>query len=161
VVHELYETDELRDAVVARWGEEMAPGGRVDRSAVAGRAFSSEEDRGWLEEVLWPRVGARIAAWREELAAREHPPRAAVVEVPLLFEAGMEKGFDATLAVVADEGVRSERAGARGHAALGERTSRQLPQDEKARRATWVVVNDGTESELERALSQTLAKLEG
>ena len=41
---------------------------------------------------------------------------AAVVEVPLLFEAGMEAVFDHTIAVVADEALRAERAGARGHA---------------------------------------------
>jgi len=159
VVHELYESDELRDAVVARWGEEVAPRGRVDRSAVARRAFAGEEDRRWLEELLWPRVGARIAAWREELAARDPPPRAAVVEVPLLFEAGMEGAFDATVAVVAEEEVRAERAGARGHAAVSERGTRQLTQEEKAERATHAVRNDGTPEELERKLSEILAKL--
>jgi len=42
VVHELLDTDELRDALVERLGPEMAPGGRVDRSAVAERAFGAE-----------------------------------------------------------------------------------------------------------------------
>ena len=51
------------------------------------------------------------------------PPRAAVVEVPLLFESGMEGAFDATIAVIADEEVRAQRAGARGHEALDERVS--------------------------------------
>ncbi len=159
MVHELYESEELRDAVVARWGEEVAPGGDVDRSAVAGRAFAGEEDRRWLEELLWPRVGARIAAWREELTARDPSPRAAVVEVPLLFEAEMEGAFDATVAVTAEEELRAERAGARGHAAVGERGARQLTQEEKAGRATFAVSNDGTPEELERKLSEILAKL--
>jgi len=65
-----------------------------------------------------------MAAWREAEAARKPPPPALVVEVPLLFEAGMEAAFDATLAVVADEALRAERAGARGHAAVDERTVR-------------------------------------
>ena len=107
VVHELYGSDEVRDAVVARWGAGVAPNGEVDRAAVAARAFASDEDRAWLEELLWPRVGARVAGWREEVGARRPPPPAAVVEVPLLFEAGMEGGFDAT-----DRG-RRRRAGAR------------------------------------------------
>ena len=71
------------------------------------------------------------------------------MEVPLLFESGMQGAFDATIAVVADEAVRAERAGARGHAALDERAARQLSQQEKAQRATYVVVNDGTVEELE------------
>ena len=48
----------------------------------------------------------------------------------------------------ADEATRRERAGARGHAALDERTSRQLTQEEKAARATYTVANSGTLEEL-------------
>jgi dephospho-CoA kinase len=164
VVHELYADPELRDAVVARWGPEVAPGGVVDRSAVAARAFGGEasgEDRTWLEGQLWPRVGARMAAWREAEASSTPPPPALVVEVPLLFEAGMEAAFDATLAVVADEALRAERAGARGHAAVDERTARQLPQEEKAARATFVVRNSGTLAQLEADLSSVLDRLSG
>jgi dephospho-CoA kinase len=165
VVHELYDDPSVRDAVIERFGDAVAPGGVVDRSAVAGAAFASPEDRAWLEGLLWPGVGARIAQWREQLeagppAARvAPPPRAAVVEVPLLFESGMGEAFDATIAVIADEDVRAERAGARGHAALAERGARQLNQEEKAQRATYVVVNDGTVAELERKLSAILEML--
>jgi dephospho-CoA kinase len=158
-VHELYASPELRDAVTARWGEEVARGGAVDRAAVAARAFASDDERAWLESQIWPRVGRRVADWREEVLRREPPPPAAVVEIPLLFEAGMEGAFDATIAVLADEAVRAERAGARGHAALAERGARQLPAEEKARRATYVVRNDGTLDELERNLSELLAIL--
>jgi dephospho-CoA kinase len=159
VVHELYESPEVRDAVVERWGPEMAPDGRTDRSAVAGRAFATAEDRKWLEELLWPRVGARMWEWRRQQEAREPAPRALVVEVPLLFESGMDSAFDATVAVVTDEAVRRERAGARGHAALDERTSRQLTQEEKAVRATYTVANSGTLEELEQELARVLEKL--
>ncbi len=159
VVHELYAGDEVRDAVVARFGDEVVSDGVVDRAALAERAFATPEDRDWLEGLLWPRVGARMAAWREELAARPDPPRAAVVEVPLLFEAGMEGAFDATIAVIADEDVRGRRASVRGHRALDERGARQLPQEEKAERATYVVENDGGVDELEAKLSSILDML--
>lgn len=159
VVHELYESEELRDAVVERFGAEVAPGGVVDRQALARRAFATAEDTSWLEALVWPRVGARVAAWLEAARAMTPPPRAAVVEVPLLFEAGLGDRYDATIAVVSDEGVRRERAAARGHEAVDERAARQLPQEEKARRATFVVRNDGTVEDLERELSGVLAKL--
>lgn len=159
VVHELYASPELCDLVVARWGEDVAPDGIVDRPAIAERAFASPEERAWLEGELWPRVGARIAAWREEIAAREPVPAAAVVETPLLFEAGMEAIYDATVAVVADEAVREQRAAARGHVGVDERAARQLPQEEKARRATYTVSNSGTIEQLERELSGVLASL--
>jgi dephospho-CoA kinase len=158
-VHELYGTDEVRDAVVGRWGEEIAPGGVVDRAAVAQAAFASHEDRAWLEALLWPRVGARVARWREQVERRDPPPPAGVIEVPLLFEAGMEGAFDATIAVVADETVRTERAGGRAHAALDERSARQLTQEEKAARATYVVRNDRSLATLEERLSEILGKL--
>ena len=68
MVHELYATAEVRDAVVARWGEDVAPGGTVDRPAIARAAFATPEDRAWLEGLLWPRVGARVREWREEVS---------------------------------------------------------------------------------------------
>lgn len=158
-MHELYASDEVRDLVVERWGADVAPGGAVDRAAVAARAFATPEDRRWLEGMLWPRVGARVAAWREQVLAQEPPPPAAVIEVPLLFESGMDAAFDATLAIVAPEELRGERADGRGHAAVAARTSRQLSQEEKAARATYVVENDGTVEQLETRLSEVLAKL--
>jgi dephospho-CoA kinase len=160
VVHELLTTGDVRDALVERFGDEVAPGGEVDRSAVAEVVFGDPEQRGWLEGLLWPRVGERIAAWREQVDRADPRPRAAVVEVPLLFESGMEAVFDHTIAVVADEEVRNQRAGARGHRGVESRTSRQLSQEEKARRADVVVRNDGTLDDLERALSSALANME-
>ena len=127
VVHDLYQSDEVRRAVVDRWGPEMAPGGVVDRSVVATKAFASPDERQWLEELLWPRVGQRVAEWREEVSARAEKPLAAVVETPLLFEAGLEGLYDATVAVVAPEGIRAARAAERGHEAVDERAARQLP----------------------------------
>jgi dephospho-CoA kinase len=159
-VHELYDDPEVRNAVRERFGAEVAPGGVIDRSALATRAFETAEQRVWLERLLWPRVGARMVGWREQLKQLSPRPRVAVVEVPLLFESGMESAFDATIAVVADEQIRSERASARNHSALDERAARQLSQKEKSGRATYVVVNDGTVGELERELSAVLENLQ-
>jgi dephospho-CoA kinase len=160
VVHELLTGDELRDIVVDRLGPEVASEGRLDRSLIAERVFGDEEARAWLEGELWPRVGRRVAEWKQEVEALDPPPPAAVVEVPLLFESGMEAAFDATIAVVADETVREERAGARGHSAVAERAGRQLSQTEKAQRADYEVRNDGTLDELRETLSRVLARLE-
>jgi dephospho-CoA kinase len=161
VVHELYEGEQLRDAVVARFGAQVAPHGVVDRAALARVAFSSEEDRTWLEGQVWPLVGARVAEWLEHARAMSPAPAAAVVEVPLLFEAGLDQLYDATIAVISEESLRRSRAAARGHALVDERTARQLSQQEKARLATFVVRNDGSEQDLERELSAVLGKLGG
>jgi len=161
VVHELYEGPPLRDAVLARFGAEVAPAGVVDRAVLARRAFASTEDRVWLEGQVWPLVGARVGEWLERVRAAKPAPRAAVVEVPLLFEAGLDQLYDATIAVVSEESLRQRRAAARGHALADERAARQLSQREKAQRATFVVRNDGSEEDLERELSSVLGKLGG
>ena len=160
VVHELYGESQVKDAVVERWGVEVAPGGVVDRAAIAAKAFAGEEqERKWLEGLLWPLVGARMGAWLEHARALQPAPKAAVVEVPLLFEAGMEGGFDATIAVIAQEDTRRARAATRGHVLAGERVGRQLSQKEKAARAGFVIHNDGSEADLRRELADVLAKL--
>jgi dephospho-CoA kinase len=102
VVHALYASDAVRDAVVARWGPEVAPRGVVDRPAIARHVFAAPDERAWLEGLLWPLVGDRVASWYTEVSARVPAPVAAVVETPLLFEAGLESRYDATIAVVSD-----------------------------------------------------------
>jgi dephospho-CoA kinase len=159
VVHELYESPEVRDLVAERFGPDVLADGRIDRGELARRAFATAEDRAWLEQLLWPRVGERMVAWRRDLEAAAEPPRAAVVEVPLLFESGMDGAFDATVAVIAHERLRHERASSRGHQAVDERAARQLTQQEKAQRATYVVVNDGSVEDLEAKLSEILDML--
>jgi dephospho-CoA kinase len=151
VVHELLASDSVRTSLASRFGPEIAS----DRSRIAERVFGNEEDRAWLEGLLWPLVGQRVVEWRASVPA----DLVAVVEVPLLFESGMESAFDATIAVVADEDVRSERAAARGHAAVEERAGRQLSQSEKADRADFTVRNDGSLEELKETLSRVLATL--
>ena len=81
---------------------------------------------------MHPLVGERIGAFLGSLPAGTE---IAVVEVPLLFESGMEGVFDTSVAVVTSDEVRRARAEARGHALVGEREARQLDQDEKAERA--------------------------
>jgi dephospho-CoA kinase len=159
VVHDLYESTEVRDAVAEHFGPAVVRDGAIDRGELARAAFASAEQRGWLEQLLWPRVGERMVAWRRELDDRTPAPRAAVVEVPLLFESEMEAAFDATIAVIADEQIRERRASARGHEALDQRAARQLSQTEKSERATYTVVNDGSVAALERNLSAILDML--
>jgi dephospho-CoA kinase len=162
VVHELYGESHVKDAVVGRWGTAVAPEGVVDRAAIAARAFAGgEQERKWLEGLLWPLVGARMGTWLEHARALQPTPKATVVEVPLLFEAGMESGFDATIAVIAQEDTRRARAATRGHVLAEERASRQLSQEEKAARASFVIHNDGSEADLRRELADVLAKLLG
>lgn len=157
IVHEVLSTDHARDLLVEQWGDEVAPDGEIDRAKVAAIVFSDPEQLAWLERTLHPIVGIRTAEWLTALPA---DTRIAVLEVPLLFETEMEGRFDATIAVIADEAIRVERAGARGTADLKARAGRQLPQEEKASRATYVVRNDGSLEDLENELATILPDIE-
>jgi dephospho-CoA kinase len=157
VVHELLRTPEVRGRLVARWGEEIAPDGEVDRPRVAEIVFESPEELTWLESELHPLVGARVVAWAGGL-----PPEAtiAVVEVPLLFESGMDELFDAVVTVVAPDELRRQRERGRDLTALEGRSGRQLDQEEKAARATHVLTNDGSLADLEATIRDLIAELE-
>jgi dephospho-CoA kinase len=156
VAHELLDEPATLERLVERWGPEVGPEGRVDRERVAAIVFNDPAELRWMESVVHPLVGERVVAWRAELGAGHD---LAVVEVPLLFEAGMESFFDATLVVVAGDERRAEWAKARGTGEVGGRSGRQLTESEKAARATFVVANDGTLDDLEAALRDLWPRL--
>ena len=155
VAHDVLDRDDVRTALVERWGEEVAPDGRVDRARVAEIVFGQPEELAWLEAQTHLRVGQSVLEWRRGLGPEVE---VAVIEVPLLFEAGMEKAFDETLAVVADDEIRERRLAERGQPGLEGREERQLDQDEKASRADHVIRNDGTLAVLERDVADVLRR---
>jgi dephospho-CoA kinase len=158
VAHELLETEPLLPLLIERWGEDVAPGGHVDRDRIGAIVFADPEELKWLEAEVHPLVGERIGSWLAEVSEERE---VAVVEVPLLFEAEMESVFDTTVAVIAADEVRGERVRARGHTLVDEREARQLAQAEKASRAEHVIENDGSIEDLERELSALVEKLRG
>ncbi len=158
VVHELLDSEPLLGRLTERWGEDIAPEGRVDRTMVGEVVFADPAELGWLESQIHPLVGERIGSW---LAGLPEDTKLAVVEVPLLFEGEMAPVFDTTVAVVTSDEVRRARAEVRGHALVGEREARQLSQEEKAARAEHVIENDGSIEDLEQRLSALVEKLRG
>lgn len=139
-----------------RWGDQVTSGGSVDRSVVGARVFNDPEELAWLESQVHPLVQAEISDWFAGLAPEVD---AAVVEVPLLFEGGMADRFDCTVAIVAGESTRRDRARARGHVGVEGREDRQLSQELKAEQADYVVDNDGTPEDLENRLRDLLQEL--
>jgi dephospho-CoA kinase len=156
VVHELLESAPLRERLAERWGSEVIAEEGINRAKIGEIVFADPEELSWLEEQIHPLVQEQTARWLLSLPA---DTEVAVVEVPLLFEAGSDKAFDTTVAVVTGDEVRRQRAAARGHTLVDEREARQLTQPEKAARAEHVVENDGSVEDLERALSALLEKL--
>ncbi|MFH1499191.1 MAG: dephospho-CoA kinase [Verrucomicrobiota bacterium] len=140
-----------------RWGDGVLDGhGRVDRARLAAVVFADDAERLWLESVLHPRVKA---AWEEAVAT--DPAADWVVEVPLLFEKGLEKGFDFTVCVAASSDVQLARLTERGipQPLAGQRISKQLPLAQKQDFADVVVFNDGSPAFLQRQVRQVAASL--
>lgn len=156
VTHELLGAPATVKRLAERWGPEVGSEGRVDRARVGEIVFADRDELAWLESVLHPLVGERVATWRSGLSAATP---LAVVEVPLLFEAQMEAIFDGTLVVLAGDERRAAWRSARGDRAAEGRAGRQLSEREKASRATWVVRNDGTLEDLGRSLEELWPEL--
>jgi dephospho-CoA kinase len=157
IVHELLREDpEVRRAVVERLGPGvLGADGSIDRARVGEVVFSDPEALRWLEELLHPRVVARYLRWREELAEQPEPPGVCVTEVPLLYEVGGESRFDKVVVVTASPETRiSRRIGP-----MRDRERRLLTDEEKASRADYVYVNDGTRDELDEFVAGVVADL--
>jgi dephospho-CoA kinase len=148
IVHELLRSDEeVRQAIRERFGDDVfGPDGQIDRNRVADRVFADAGELDWLERLLHPRVVAGYLRWRDELAQRPDAPRLTVTEVPLLYEVGGDKRFDVVVVVTAPPEVRISRE---VHP-MQDRERRLIPDEEKAERADFVYVNDGTLEELDR-----------
>lgn len=155
-MHDLLDREPMLSRLRERWGDEIENDGIADRTAIGSRVFSQPDELSWLEAQIHPLVHEEIAKWFSQM---DPATEVAVVEVPLLFEGEMSSGFDTTVAIVADETVRSDRARARGHAGVEGREERQLSQGEKAARADHVVTNDGTPEELQERLRDLLERL--
>ncbi len=155
--HEALGDPDVLRQLVARWGAKIERDGAVDRDRVGEIVFADPDELRWLESLTHPKVAQKVAEWRKSL---DGGVELAVVEVPLLFEAGMEDYFDGVLAVVA--GKRREAwLAARGDAGVEGRAGRQLTEQEKADRATWVLLNDGTLEDLEAKLESMWPQLLG
>jgi dephospho-CoA kinase len=158
LVHRLYSDDpEVRAAIVERWGERaLDPGGNPDRTRIAEIVFADRDELTWLERLLHPRVASAYLAWAEELADTPEQPRMYVVEIPLLYETGGEARFDVVVVITAPADVREARGRKQRH---DERTERLIPDEEKARRADYTFVNDGTLEELDRFVGRVVQDL--
>jgi dephospho-CoA kinase len=157
IVHRLlHEDEDVRRQLIERFGEGILDDiGQIDRGAIARRVFGDREQLEWLERLLHPRVSQEYLDWREQLGRLPNPPQVAVTEVPLLYEVGGEKRFDKVVLVTAPPELRAERSEAAGEL----RENRLIPDEEKAKRADFVYVNDGALQELDAFVADVMQAL--
>lgn len=137
-------TEGLR-RVAAEFGPRFLAGEGLDRRALAALVFSDPGARARLEAILHPLVRGWMADRLQEAAA--HGTRLAVLEVPLLYETGLDAGLEGVIVVhVAPEVQLRRLTAGQGYteAEARARVAAQMPIDEKARRARWLVDNSGS-----------------
>ncbi len=140
------------------WGEAVAPGGRVDRAAVARIVFRDAAELRRLESLLYPRMARRRGEVIERWMA-DPTIRAVVLDSPKLYEAGLDRDCDAVICVDAPREVRLARlAAARGWnaAELDRRENSQISLDEKKKKADYIVSNNSSAEALPALVEKVL-----
>jgi dephospho-coA kinase len=152
LAHELSQPHQpIYNAYVERFGREIVTAdGTLDRAAIARRVFADPAVRAEVEAIAHPII--RSAAEERLRAARDENKRAAVLDVPLLFEAGWDALADETWVVALPREEQLARLLARDTSMdAGEARARiaaQMPLAEKCARADVVIDNSGTVEEL-------------
>ena len=148
---------ENKEEELKRLFPEAVVEGRLDRRALARLVFSDPERLKALEAVVHPEVGRLLS---EELSRLKAP--LVFLEIPLLFEKGWEGRLHGTLLVAAPLEERVRRVVARSGLSPEEVLAReraQMPEEEKRKRATWVLENTGGLKELEGRARALLAEI--
>jgi dephospho-CoA kinase len=138
------------DAVVERFGADvLAPGGEVDREALASIVFADAAARRDLETIVHPEVRRLLA---ESCEAYRDSDRVIVFSAPLLVETGMHTAFEVLVLVSAPVETQIERLlrdRGMSEEQVRTRVAAQAPLEDKAAVADVIVDNDGTAEDLE------------
>jgi dephospho-CoA kinase len=148
-------------AVVNLFGAHvLTPRGTLDRVRVAKIVFSDPSGRASLESLLHPLIDDALKSETQELARRGEP--LACYEAPLLVETGRADAFRPLVLVAATETTQVQRLHHRDGTSEQEIRSRiaaQLPFAQKAAKADFVILNDGTYPQLLAEADSTLAEV--
>lgn len=141
-VHELYRGEAV--PVVEALFPGVSHNGEIDRKALSARILAEPQRLGELEAAVHPLVRARIGRFLAD--AEASGAKVAVVDIPLLFETGHDYGLDRVATTWApDEEIRARALARPGMTVekLDAILARQLPQDEKRKRADYVIYTTG------------------
>jgi dephospho-CoA kinase len=148
------------EGIRAEFGEEFAPGGRLDRARLRGLITAEPKARRRLEAILHPPALAEMERRLSALAQAGH--RLAAVEVALLYEAGLAQRFDAVIVAACPRQTAlvrlRERSGLSAEEAEG-LIDAQQPVEDKAARADYVVDTSVSVEEVGRQVERILRRL--
>ena len=142
-------------AVIERFGADvLAPGGELDREALASIVFADPAARRDLEQIVHPEVRRLFAEGSE---AYRDTDRVVVFSAPLLVETGMHTAFEVLVVVsatVATQIDRLMRQRGMSEPSIRARIDAQAPLEDKAAAADFLVDNEGSLDELESQVEQ-------
>lgn len=147
----------IRHDLIALLGEEVYVEGTLNKSLLASYLFADAENAARINGIVHPRVKLDFCRWLEQHTDKE----IVGMECAILFEAGFDDAVDAVVMVYAPEALRVERAMKRDHATEAQIRSRiaaQLDDEEKRKRADYVIYTDGS-IPLDSQLSTLIAQL--
>jgi dephospho-CoA kinase len=151
------------EAVISRFGQDVLDDtGALDRRKLGAIVFSDPVARRDLEEIIHPAVRQAIDSWFDSLGDR--PPGFAIADIPLLYETGRHRDFDAVVVTACEPVTQLSRVIARDGISEAEARARiaaQLPIGEKARRADYVITTDGSSEETNRQVRDVAKQLGG
>ncbi len=153
IVHDLLKRADVRDSIVEMFGPDILVKGEIDRKKLSEKVFPDEAKRRKLEKLLHPLVFETIEQkYKKSANPTSNTEIIMVVEIPLLFETGFDKGVDAVVVVRTDADVVRERLRRKGFSdeEIRIRTAAQFPVDEKVSRADYVIDNSGSPEDTER-----------
>lgn len=158
IVHQLLSTDtNLCQKIIDLLGAEIQVNGKIDRSKVANIVFRDQKKLKALEKLLHPAVYEKIENEYQKQKSLPQPPPLFVAEIPLLFESGGRRDFDAVWTVVSDPEIAFKRffkATGQDRNEFNNRMAQQLPLLEKARQAEHVIQNNGSLNDLQQTIKE-------
>jgi len=158
IVHGLLSDPAIIAEVVAHFGDCVVAGDVLNRPALARIVFDDARERVWLEGLLHPLVKRAVDEWARAQERAPVTPSLLVVEVPLLFETGMDSVFDQVLLVTAPESVRRKRLVAKlTDSEFSKRTAQQLDERAKAARSDFIFANTGSRKHMKEFIAETYA----
>jgi dephospho-CoA kinase len=147
--------------IARRFGSEiLGKDGAVDRTKLGPLVFADAAARRDLEQIVHPAVYRAITAGLRAFELVENAP-AAIVDIPLLFETGRARDFDRVIAAVCPPAIQLARLLERGldEAQARQRIAAQMPAEEKAARADYVIRTDGSFAETDAQIERIWGEL--
>ncbi len=144
--------------VIRAFGKQVAGKNGIDRRKLAAIVFNDRRKLKRLERIVHPQVALGL----EEEIAKYRNKRVAVIEVPLLFEAGFDRYVDTAIVVTAKRDAQIQRAAKSLKLTRTEalrRISAQMPLRDKIRRADIIIDNNKTKTQTHKQVKAIWQKL--